>query len=910
MAALVVLVCPPGPLTAIGDTLADWSTPDLLHPFLWVETSAWASGAPTRGRTPALLVHGGRTVGTTVEETLTSSRFDRVRLVVLVPAVAGAPGVPATIEHEIHQAVLGTSAVQQVDLVRLVVTRPDSGPVAADLAREGWHNLIIAPEESRGPGLGHSVLPPSTDPVEIAPDAAACVAGVAGLWQKLDAGPLDDKPAPFGRTLRLVRSFYRNLDATAVADHVRTGLLSLDAGVPLPRQHGSQAVYIDDAAMAANDMARAVLSRHAGLFRGERIPPVAVAAQKIGAGQAIKWLFQFIGASVTMAPMKWYSMVFGDVGSAIADRTHQAVFGADPSAYAVVAQGQLAAGAADWREVGRASAQLDQHLDGGAPRTHDVAGDFSAVWEDYVESGLTLMDAGERSRSTPIQVGTERGVLRSVDDCAPGPRDAFTVPGRIAAAIGISDVRAADPVGQHTFASRLRQLGSQPSLARDADATYREFETWQRRTGGSYAARTGAMLSDQLMATSQEVQQLLARVSGGAEVDLSNSATLARQKRIAAWMRSLLFVFVGLTIVLGIGVGMGLLTWWGGLIGFGVGLVAWLVGSFVLFAQGQRELFRDLNRRRAELSQAEADRANLGTAMRDLSRQSEAYGQFLEWTRVLGAVLHAPFGDTAQSAPDKGMIAAGFPLNTRVGRAEVDEEAAAEVVSLMRRDLYQTGWLSGPWLATLGDAGARLGVRAQDLSADPRRMFAQRAGVSESYLTAWADELERNGVGNASGDQLWHFAMQRLAQRDYRSRLVSRVVVPGSDSTPGATLSSDEFMAGVGDQRPARTGKFDSGVLAREARLEGKDGVVEAWPQERVEGLDHRAVLVELGAGLPDYTFDLGERVAAPEAVQEGPSIVPPDPFETTRGSAEVSGPTPRPAGKPPVQAPDSGWVF
>lgn len=60
MAALVVLVCPPGPLTAIGDTLADWSTPDLLHPFLWVETSAWASGAPTRGRTPALLVHGGR----------------------------------------------------------------------------------------------------------------------------------------------------------------------------------------------------------------------------------------------------------------------------------------------------------------------------------------------------------------------------------------------------------------------------------------------------------------------------------------------------------------------------------------------------------------------------------------------------------------------------------------------------------------------------------------------------------------------------------------------------------------------------------------------------------------------------------------------------------------------------------
>lgn len=763
MTSLVILVCPPGPLTAIGDTLADWSTPGLLRGFLWVETSAWSTGAPTRGRTPALLIAGGRSVGTSVEETLTSSRFSRVRLVVLVPAVAGAAGVPSDVEHAIHQAVLSTSSVPAVDLIRLVVTRPESGPVAADLVREGWHNLIIAPEESRGPGLGHSVLRPSTDPIEIAPDAAACVAGVAGLWQDLDQGPLDDKPAPFGQTLRLVRSFYRNLDASEVAERVRTGVLALDEGVPLPRQHGSQAVYIDDAAMAAGDMARAVLGRHAGLFSGERIAPAAVAAQKIGAGQAVKWLFQFIGASVRMAPEKWYSMVFGDVGSAIANRTQQAVFGADPSAYAVVAQGQLAAGGADWSEVGRASAHLDQQLDGGAPRTHELAGDFSPVWEDYVESGLTLLDAGDRTHATPIKVGTERGVLRRVDDCAPGPADAFRVPGRIAAAIGIADVRAADPLGQHTFGARLRQLSSQPSLARDADATFREFETWKSRTSGSYAARAGAMLAEQLMGTSQEVQQLMARVAGADEPGSADSGTMARQNRIAAWMRTLLFVFLGLAIVLGIGVGVGLLTWWGALAAGGAGLLAWLVGSFVLFAQGQRELFRDLNRRRAELSQRDADEANVRTAVRDLARQTEAYGQFLDWTRVLGAVVHAPFGDVARTAPDKGMIAAGLPLNTRIGRAEVDEEATAEVVSLMRRDLLQVGWLSRPWTATLADAGARLGVKAQDLTADPRRMFAQRARVGESWLTAWADELERNGVGSASGDQLWHFGMQRLA---------------------------------------------------------------------------------------------------------------------------------------------------
>lgn len=914
MGALVVVVCPPGPLTAVGDALADWSATDLLQPFLWVETSAWARGLPSRGQTPALLTQAGRTAGTTVEQTLTTQPFDRVRLVVLVPALAGAPGLSGETEHSIHQAILGTSAVNQVDLIRLVVTRPDSGPVAADLAREGWHNLIIAPEESRGPGLGHSMLPPARDPIGIAPDAAACLAGVAGLWKNLDAAPLDNRQAPFGRTLRLVRSWYRNLDATAVADQVRAGLLSLDGGVPLPRQHGWQAVYIDDSRRAANDMADAVLGRHAALFVGERVAPAAVQTEKVGIWQATTMLFGFIGASITMAPMKWYSLVIGDIESAVAGRVQQLAFGADPSQYAVVAQGELAGGGADWRRVGRASAHLDQVLHQAGPRPHAIAGDFSAVWEDYVESGLTLMDAGERSHSMPIPVGTERGVLRRMSDCVPAPEEAFRVPPRIAAAIGgISDVRAADPLAQHTVAARLRQLGGQPSLARDAEATLRDLETWQQHTQHSYAAYTGAKLAQRLLDTSQEVSQLMQQTTAGGVADTSNARTQARQKKIAAWMRAILFSFVGLVVVLAVFTGIGVLTWWGALLGAGAGLVIWLVGSFALFVLGQRDLFRDLNRRRAALSQAEADQANLRTALRDLHRQSQAYGQFLEWTRVLGVLLHAPFGDAARSTPDAGTIEAGLPLNTRVGRAEVDAEATAEVVALMRRDLYHTGWLSRPWQATLTDAGARLGTGAHDLSTEPRRMFAQRAGVSESHLTAWADELERGGVGTASGEQLWRHALERLGQPDYRSRLVSRVVVPvpGCDGGQAATFSERDFMAGVGEHRPS--GKFDSGVLARETRLEGKDGVTQAWPLERFDGLDRQAVLVELGEGLPDYTFDLGERISPPTAAAADRSLVPPDPFARrpvdTGGAVDPAADRPV-TPRPPASAPDSGWVF
>lgn len=903
MASLVVLACPPGPLTAVGDALMDWSATDLLHPFLLVETSVWNQGAPARGHTPGLLVAGGRAVGTSVEHLLTTQRFDRVRLVVLVPALAGSEGIPSDTEHSIHQAILGTSAVGAVELLRVVVTRPDSGPVAADLAREGWHNLIIAPEESRGPGLGHTVLPASTDPIEVAPDVAACLAGVSGMWKDLDGAPLDGLQAPFGRTLRLVRSWYRNLDASAVADEVRAGLLALDDGVPLPRQHGTQAVYIDDNRRAADEMASNVLNRNAGMLIGERIPPVAVEAKKIAVWDAIKMFFGFLGASLRNAPERWYSLVFGDVASAVAAKVQQATFGADPSQYAVVADGHLSGGASDWREYTAAAGQLDQHLHQSGPRPHEIAGNFGAIWQDYVDSGLTLIDAGERGRTIPIQVGTERGVLRRISDCVPSPSEAFQVPPLLQSAVGgITDVRAADPIGQHTLTQRLIRLSSQPNLARTAETVRRDLESWQQQTRHSYAAHTGEKLARVFLNTSDEVMSLMRKHRTDGEVELSGVAR-ARQRAIAAWMRGILFTLLGVMLVLGVSLGVGILTWWGALIGAVVGVLVWLGGSGVLFALGQREMFRDLNARRAAMSQAEADAANLRTAVRDLHRQGEAYGQFLEWTRVLGAFLHAPFGDTAVAGGDSGVIAEGLPLNTRVGRAEVNPDATAEVVAMMRRDVYHAGWLTIPWQATLHNAGARLGNRAQDLNADPRLMFGQRAKVSESYLTPWADILERDGVGTASGEQHWREALKRLGQPDYRSRLVSQVIVP-STSGQSVAMSEQEFMAGVGD--PSSQGKFDSGVLAREARLEGRDDVVQAWPLESQQGLDRKAVLVQLGDGLPDYTFDLGE--VTTRSTEESPvGLAPPDPFGQV--PADPAGHRPV-IPNPPVSAPDSDWVF
>lgn len=851
MTALVVVVVPPGPLDAVTETLVDWSAAGLLSPMVVLDPSG------VRGQDfPVSYVADGQRWGGNIQQVLTSQRYDRVRLCVLVPAIGEAPGLSAAAEHGVHQAILGTGAVPKVELIRAIVTRPGSGQGRVDLVREGWHNVLLSPEDSPGPGAGHSPLPPSVDPHEIAPYAAAALAGLTGLWQGIDEGPLDDAPAPYGQNVRLMRGYYRDLDASGIQATVRNEITELRDEVPLPNQHGRPAVYIDDTQMATNDMAAAVLRKHASTFRGQRVQPAAVEADNVGMWKAITMLLGFIWASITLAPMKWYSMVVGNVSSAAARGVHSVVFGSDPSAYNVVAKGELAGGNADWQQLARASATLGDALDSdGTPRQHEVTGDFSAVWRDYIECGLTLVDAGDRSHNiAPIQVGNERGVLRRMTDLVPA--SGFDkIPPRVASAVGITKVRAADPLGTHTLRQRLHHVSGQPNLARDVDSTLQELDAWEARGQQSYASRMGGMIAQQLMRTADEVRGLMQRVQQAAQAEQVDSGSAARQKSIALWMRVLFIVFLAVVALMLVG---GWQQWWewstSG-ITIGISFLVWLIGSFVLFVMGQRELFRDINRRKVAVSQSEADQRNLRTAMRDLRRQTEAYGQFLEWTRALGVLAHRPFGPPVPPPESVDQLSAGLPRNVALGAAQAEPAAIAKVVSLLRRETFGAGWLSRPWESMLADAGRRLGPDAYEISEDPRRMWLQRAGVQESFLTRWADVLEAEGVSRTGGDELWDYVMRRLTDpnsHQLREELIGQVRTADGDTVPAA-----KFWRGIGDEQPPASGDLDARVLNRDARMSGRATVRQRWPQVRAEGLSRRAVLVELGDAFPSYEIDL-----------------------------------------------------
>lgn len=864
MGSLVICLALPGAMSGVRAALADWSAAGLLAPHLWVDADAVRPGASS---TPALQCDRGRVAGSSIQQTLTARHYDRVRVVSIVAGLGGAPVTRPEVEQAVLQAVLQTGAVnqQQVDLLRFVVTRPESGPVAGDMVREGWHNIVCAPEASAGPRLGHQTLPPSTDPVELGAPAASVIASVAALWAGQDRGPLDGVQAPFGRTLRLARAWYRDLDAQTLEDDVRRRLLTLDAAVPQPSQQGGQPVYIDDADRACEDMAETVLRRHAGLFRSDRMNPQPVEATSIGMGAALGKLLSFIRLTIGQAPSKWYSLMVGSAPEHAARGMQNLVFGEKPSSFAVVADGRLLTGTADWQEVSEAAGDLDQLAEG--PRGHHGAGDFTPVWTDFMASGMTLVDAGDRGQNQPVAVGNERGVLRRISDCAPAPDEWFTGVGtRLRNQIGIGRVQAADRLGIHTLRERLLALRDHPSLAREAEECLGELDAWAGANSRSYAARTGAMLSQQLLKTSREVQELAARVRQGPRETGDDGNTQARQRRIGLWMRVLTIALVVLVVLSVVGAATHLFTWWTVLwIGL-ASLVLWFGGSLTLYLIGQRDLFADLNRRREAMSQFEADQHNLRAAVRDLHRLGEGYGQFLEWTRVLGIVLHEPFGRGADARAVAPLIESGLPLAVGIGRAEAEEEATEQVVDLLRRELFGVGWLSRPWDAALREAGSRLGARGRDLDQNPGLMFAQRARVEESLLSAWADKLEAEGVGTTGGAEFWGNAMARLTQPEYARRLVRQVRPAGQPDL----VDTESFFAGLGDAE-APNGRFDTALFTRENQQGDANLVEVSWPLGHTHGLGRRAVLVQLGKALTEYTFDFGERVVPTGTDTTGP---------------------------------------
>jgi hypothetical protein len=844
--ALTVLVMPRAQTEEIVAVLADYSAVGLLAEFVWVD-AAVVGGAST----PATVVRDGRSEPVVLQQLLTAERYGRIRVVVLVPAeAASAERVPLVAERTVEQVVHSSAMGAPVSLLRVLVTSGNAASTAPDsaLVLEGWHNLLVAREDSPGPGLGAVPWGPITDRLDFAHYTAPVIAGVAGLWAGVEQTPFDALEVLPGQTVRAVRAFFRRLDTNEVEERLRAQLFDPAGRLPLPRGGQVPVVYVEDIPAATQTMARALWTKHRDVLRGPRLAAGDLGMQAISIWAALKMFFTFMGASLRSAPGAWWAAVTGSVSSVLASTVQGTVFGGKDSAFAVVTSTEVA----NWQDLGRSADTLNSAL-GGAPRPEHLAQqDLSALWIDFVNGALTLADGGRRAAGLePIQVGSGIGVLARSADVVPSGAEQFSaIPTSLAAVIGVSSVESTDVLGAANMHDRLQRAYQDRAAGVEARTAGTELERWQRVAAKSYAWQVSSILVDFLHRAQTEVAQLVGKIQDAANRVSVNERLRARQKAISVILKTYFWALVLVLVVLAWIAVAGWVRWKFALWTGGVMLGLYIVVSLALFLFAQRDLFAEMNLRQSQMGQLETMQANLRTALQDVSRLSTAYGQLLSWCRVLGAVLRAPFGPPPAARPTAGQLYDGLPRSTQLGVAEPSEQQAGDAAHLIQRRLYALGWLTEPWQEMVDAA-------AQRLREEPEMLFRMPGSGTQSGLDQWSYAVAAGRVQPTGADALWARVEQMFVEETggIADALTGTVRVPG----PGREMPARQFSAGITDHRRGPTAQFDSSLFTHAAMTAGRaavavdDVAVARW------GLGYRAAVVQASDGLPPYDFAMFE---------------------------------------------------
>ncbi|CAM3120737.1 hypothetical protein DFJ75_3456 [Williamsia muralis] len=814
MAAVTVFIAPHGTADGVLSALTDLSAAALVDPFVWVAESATTDAA--------LTVHEGRAYDTTVQQVLSTQRIDLLRICVLVPLVGGPVAASSGQERRISDLLASTSGGARIVRVRCLIARPGTVAAQSPEVLDGWHNILIAPEDAQGPGMGHIQLDPSTDPVEIGRHSAPAVASLLGLWAGLDHRPLDSSPVLPGQVIRLARSFYRKLDTSAAEDSLRAQVLAQNGSLPLPSDQRSTVVYIQDVALAARTMSDSLWHKFSSVLHGPRMPYEAEGSSEIGVWAAIKMFFSFMGAALRNAPSAWYNQLVDGVSTGIASTVHKTIFGAAPSAYDVVARGRTPEGGlADWTEIGSASGQLSSVLaDPSEGRTHhNASADLSNLWQDYARAALTLADGGARSADlTPVQVGANRGIISRSADVVPGPAQRFTrLSGIVGATIGVDGVDATDALGIMQLRQMLSEQEQNANFGLEARRAASDLDNWRRETSGSFGVQVGRRLADSFVSTFGEVQNLLQRLRDAQAPPpqpTNKHGKLARVIQFAA----LLFVLVAALLVWL--VVRGSVDWWLAAAIFVVILVVAVVVGATSFIRSQRDLFQQLKRRKSVVSQQEVDRQNLRTGLRDLERLSQAYSQYLSWSRALGTFLAQPLGpDTATSKADP-RVAWGLPMSVAVGSARPVAEQVSTTAEYVRQDLFGLGWLTESWEGLVDNAAPAAGRAESDVDAEVSRLWTAPGHGSGSPLDRWSSALFNGTITSTGADLVWNRARTNLMgpKAELVQRLVGTVDIPAVGTDRSVNIA--DFLCQI-DRQTAPTGNFDRKILTDLAATSG-----------------------------------------------------------------------------------------
>ncbi|MET4429533.1 hypothetical protein [Mycolicibacterium sp. 624] len=839
--ALIVLLAPRASTEEILAVLADYSAAGMLTAFAWIDANEVG-----RSSVPTTLVRDGTSEVVSLQRLLTGKRYGRVRLAVLVPVQAHAMDrVPLAAEQAVERVVRSASVGAEVTLLRLLLTgSADAGSAYEDqpLVLEGWHNLLIVPEDAPSPELGSVIIDPLDDPFELARHVAPVICGTAGMWTGIEATPFDTVEIVPGQTVRAVRGFYRELDSAEVEDQLRAQLFGGAGQLPLPNGGPVPVVYIDDAELAARKMARALWTKRRDVLRGPRIPLESPAPQTISIWEALKMFLRFLGMALRRAPSAWMSSMLGSVSSAVAATVQSTMFGRTGSAFAVVADTQVAG----WEQLGSSAEAMSTELLGGVEDGHRARRDLSSLWTDFINGALTLADGGRRDAGLePVSVGAGVGVVRRSADVVPGASERFSaIPASLAAVIGMDSVEPVDVLAATDLRDRLERAYADQAAGVEARHAAAELERWQEVVSKSYAWQTAAILADFMGRARAEVTTLVEQIRAASITQSIDERLRRRQQAIALALKTFgwaLFVALG---VMAIAAAVGWLSWSFTLTCGGALMATYVLVALAMFVVAQRDMFAEMNSRKSALSQLEAMQTNVRSALDDLSRLSMAYGQLLSWCRASGAFLRAPFGAVVPATGARTMLIQGLPRSTQVAVAAHGDDHGDTTHRIQQR-LYRLGWLTRPWEQLLAAVAADVRTGQADVLAMP-------GAGSGSALDHWSRALAKGQVAPSGAEVLWRRVQQLF---DDPAVGIGEGLVDTVVQADGARVSAAEFGDGMIERHTGRGAPFDASLFTHAAQTASSSAVAIDEGMVLRRGLGYRAAVIQASEGLPSYDF-------------------------------------------------------
>lgn len=856
---------------ALQAVLHDWTVQGLVNPTRIVDLDSLVEG---QAAIPASVLEPDGTVQrVALQQDLAHTRVAKLRLAVVGVVDEQATAVNARQAGAVLEAIRQT--VPSVPTVQLNVSAGSPGAEwgANALAVFGWHNLAISPEESVSPSQGSAALTRSLDDPRWLLLLAGTLCSLTGLWPGQASGPVDERQAPSGGLIVPVRAFSRSLSSGSVQDALATRLVSVHDRYPTPRVEAGYALSIDDEAASATAMAEQLLAKHVDVMPRVRHRTPPPAPQKVGAWQAVKQFVAFAGKALANAPRSALNALNHSVSQATANAVQNAVFGGADSGFAVVVRGVRADGSsATW-------AEYEQSLD-SVMRRAAQHGELEPVqqkpqlWHDFVDGGMTLLDAGSRSAELPPRtLGSQRAVITSTDRVGVDPSDAFTLPSNLAAFLPNWRIEAGDDIAVGRLFERLDQLAqAQPHLGQAVSAERNRLREWANRVRGSYSGHLGRRLGDAHRATIAEVQELTELVERLSAAPPPSDEIQAEQDDLASNVRVMTAVSLSLIAIFAALSALSVLAWPWLIALVLLTVIAWAgVGAWQHMAASAR-LYAHLNKLRAATTELDDATRHRLEALEDLRRISRAYRQYLDWSRAFGAFIHAPLGHAGASVERQLHVGQGLPLNLAIGVAVPDQEAVEDVANRWRGELFRVGWLSDAWRSYISDLPASLGNLRHQLQQDPNLLGNDPSIDGVPVLTRWSTALA-DSVGSRRLPQSTAQRIVDLTRSDAeaRDRLLNRVLVRDSAGRP-QQVSRTSFIEGL--DRTEVLGSFQPGMFNAAGGVVDIRQVRTTHAQEDATGLDVALVVVQEGGA-----YDTGQFAGAQRPPDEPQSLSPTDTF-------------------------------